>query len=77
MILEDESVDFETFSLLADLLRNVDLFLVAWVRKNAFSRPKIVNLPFGVDVGAVRDEMKNMDVLHSCVPRILRREEQK
>ena len=54
MILEDESVDFETFSLLADLLRNVDLFLVAWVRKNPYLRPNIVNLPFGVDVGEMR-----------------------
>lgn len=55
MILEDESVDFETFSLLADLLRNVDLFLVAWVRKNPYLRPNIVNLPFGVDVGEMRE----------------------
>ena len=55
MILEDESVDFETFSLLADLLRNVDLFLVAGVRKIPYWRQNIETLPFGEDVGEMRE----------------------
>lgn len=71
-MLESEVFEaFEVFSLLADLLRNVDLFLIAWVSWDASLEPIVTNLPFWCrSWNSRRDEMKNVDVLHSYVPRI-------